>query len=155
MSYKNAIAAMAGSRGKSSGVSGLFQSKEEVHWYLNQTNADMDAFRNDVQRWTASKTSGEDIATVKGFMDFYSRWKKFYNEALKAWYAWGDHTQQIDAWRRRLIGWRQTFISRGMMPVTPNPEIPHRRDPMINSVLVAGLGALVGGYLTEKFVRRR
>ncbi len=136
-------------------VDGLFQTKKEVHWHLDQTNADITAFRNDVADWYKGNLSNPNaIILVKKFNDFFTRWQTFYNDAKSSWHAYGGWVEQSENWRRRLIGWRQTFIANGMKPTTPNPELPPKERPWINSMLIAAGGGLLGAYLTDKLVRR-
>ena len=151
MSYTDGIKAMTGR--SSSTVEGFFTSKDEVRWYVNQTNSDIESFAVDVAAWAAVSGNVEDKTAAKNYMTFKNRWAAFYPEALGS--VWrSDAIQQIDQWRQRLIGWRRIFMARGMKPVTADPEIPRRKEPWVHSILIGATAALLGGLLTEKFVRR-
>ena len=138
MSYKDGLAAMSGEIVGGS----IFRFPSEVKAHFAQTDADMTAFRRDVLLWAQGK-NGADLEAAKGFDAFYKRWKAT------------DHEDVDDSenWRRRLIGWRQTFIHRGMQPTTPHPELIPKKDPYIIPVLIGAGGAFLGAYLIEKFVR--
>lgn len=136
------------------GVDGFFRTKEEFLGHLEQTNSDMDTFHKDVLRWGAGK-SGEDQGMVTSFTEFYHRWKSFYKSSASTWFGWGDYVEASENWRRRLIGWRKVFISRGMKPTTPDPELFPATAPHIVPVLVAVSGAVIGAVVTDYLIRGR
>lgn len=139
MSYKAGLAAMGGEI-----VGGtIIRFPAEVRSHIAQTGADIDVFYRDVLRWAAGKTSEPDKAAVKGFIEFHNRWRA----------STVDDIEDSENWRRRLIGWRRTFIQRGMQPTTPDPELLQHREPYIVPVLIGAGGAFLGAYLIEKFVR--
>jgi len=146
MSYKDGIRAMRGQND----VKGIFPSKSEARSHLLQTASDMDFFRGDVARWGQGK-SGEDSLMVASFNDFYSRWAQFLSKAMGSTYS----TTESENWRRRLIGWRKTFIYRGMRPTTPDPELNPSETPYIVPVMVAAAGTVTATLLLDWFLHRR
>lgn len=154
MSYSNGIEAMAGRGRDASSVSGIITTRNEVKWYLDQTNADVDNFLVDVGRWFATNKAPDDQLIVERFKVFFNRWKKFYEDA-RGRFPRNEIIEQTANWRRRLINWRRAFVARGMKPTTPDPELPPQKAPWIHGMLIAAGGAVLGGYLTEKLIRRR
>jgi len=133
---------------------GFFRTRKESGEHLRQTDADMTFFYNDVLRWGSGNPNPDDQTSVKGFIDFYNRWKVYLRAAASSLLNFG-HVDESENWRRRLAGWRATFIGRGMRPTTPEPQLPPKRDPLIVPVLVAASGAVLGAYLIDRVVSRR
>lgn len=146
MSYKSGLKALGGH----SEVKGIFPSRDEARSHLLQTASDMDFFRGDVSRWGQGK-GGEDAHMVASFNDFYARWAQYLSNAMGKTYS----TTESENWRRRLIGWRKTFIYRGMRPTTPDPELNPSETPLIVPIMVAAAGTVTATVILDWFLHRR
>jgi hypothetical protein len=146
MSYKDGLRAMGGNND----VKGVFFTKDDANSHLLQTASDMDFFKGDVARWAQGK-EGDDRLMAASFNEFYARWVKFLSNMMGKTYS----TTESENWRRRLIGWRKTFVYRGMRPTTPDPELNPPETPHIVPIMVAAAGTVTATLLLDWLLHRR
>jgi len=152
MSYQDSIGAVEACCSPRAEV-GIFRTREDSASHLRQTESDMTTFYADVLRWSSGNPNPDDQRAAAGFTDFYHRWKEYLRTAASSILNF-KQVDESENWRRRLAGWRATFIGRGMRPTTPEPQLPPQRDPLIVPIVIAAGSAVLGAYLIDRVIRK-